>query len=616
MGKHIPIPVGPFKGGINLIDPPGEVDSNELILAENYRLDVKGLPYKRPGSSFIGSSPAKLNGNNPVNFVGRYYKAGGSKFLLGVANGKLYKVNDTTGAPTQIDVDGSGATNMNTSNLFSKFAYKDRYYILDGTKPVRFNGTDAPYAGFFAHAAPTIGTTAGGGGVGAGTYKYAVANIAGDMGEGPIGTPGTVVTAANDTVNLSVISDAPSRYEQSAKRIYRTKLNGSSFFFLAEIANTVTTYNDITPDTALSQQYIPVHNPKTDARFALLGYDDRIYWFGMGGASASLVEVSDIGFPDRIFDNEFLTIANNDSDILTGGGKTPSGLIFFKRNSMWLSRAFNSAPINISPKVGTVSPFSVVEVPGGLIFLATRGEIYFYDGVNLTEIGRKVKPELIEMPSASLAKVVAIYHDFRYIISYDPRGTKGYNWKTLEYDLLTGKWDGPHQNGDYLTPNYYCAYDSERDKNELVWGESKAGSGSYLYIRQENVFLDRTSKIPSTLKTGSTWVDAYGEVILSKATLEGRFSSDSELTLSVLLDDEFTEIVCTPIEATGSNSPRFGIAKFGTDKFSSIIIKVGEDPLAIGARSNKPILKIADHGTSTTHKLEKITMLGTALPMR
>jgi hypothetical protein len=612
---HQAFPLAFWNKGVNLIDPPGELEPSELTECENYRLDVKGFPFKRPGYTGYGSAPANVNGNNYIQFLFRLYKSDFSKVLVSGANGKIFTINDSTGASTQINVDGASGTNMNTSNLFSGMVYKDRLYICDGTKPVRFNGTDAPYAGFFLAPAPG-GAASGGGVLSAGTYKYAVANVAGNMGEGPLGTAFTIgPVSANDKVDLTGIVDAPSRYEQTAKRIYRTKANQTTFYLLAEIANGVTTYSDATvADSALTNQYIPVHNPRTDARFAILGYDERTYWCVFAAGFGSIVEVSDIGFPDRILDNEFFTVSNNDSDLVTGAARSPSGLVFFKRGSMWLKRSFNSELVNISPQVGCIAPWSIVQVPGGLIFLSNRGEIYFYDGVNLTEIGRSVKPEFVEMTAAALDRVVATYHDFRYIISYDPRGDQGFNYKTLEYELIGGKWDGPHLNELTFTPGYYCAFEAKLDRNELTWGNSRASTGSLIFVRRENQYLDNARKFLSAFRTGTNWMESVGPILLSRIELQGRFTGDSVISASFVLDDENTEITCTPIKNVPGTVPLFGSAHFGVDAFSTIDLVVGEDTLDITARANKPSLRIRDDGSSTYHRIERLIAWGTALP--
>jgi len=616
--KAQPIPVGPWPGGVNLLDSKGTVEPNELTRCYNYRLNLKGFPYKRPGFSKLGSSPAKVNSDAIHNLLTRYYNASGTKELLSIVNQKMYKLNDSTGAATQIDVynrANPGATvNLGTSILDHSFTYKDRIYILDGIQPIRYNGSNATYAGHYEHAAPTIGKTAAGTALLAGTYKYRIASVAGNMGEGKATGEVSITIAAGDRIDLSAIDVAPARHEPTAKRIYRTKLNGSVFFYLTELASATTTYTDTTVDASLGSELILVHPPRATARFAVLGPDDRTYWFGMSGADASLVEPSDPGFPDRIYDSEFQAIANNDGDELTGGVRVSSGILFFKRNSSYLLRGFGTSPVFLG-KIGCSSPKSIVEVPGGVVFLSTRGEIYFFDGVNHNEIGKKVKPQFVGLGSAGHSRVYACYHDFRYIIAYDYRGNKGYNSRVLEYDLIMGKWDGPHYNEDHLTPGIFCVYDSKVDNNELLWSEAKAAKGSYIYIRNDYAYLDdSTHKFQSILTTGLNNM-GLNEKRFTKGFIRGRFTGDTKLTLSIILDNEVTKIQCNPINSTGEGYSLFDYSVYDTAVFSDIFTQVGGDPLDTSARAQSPSIEIDDGGSSIYHEIEEVSLLGNGNPL-
>lgn len=620
----VPIELGPYTEGVNLVDPPVKLSPHELSLCKNWRTGIRGDLYKRPGHDNYGSSPAKINGDNLVNLLLRYYRADGTKRLIGAAGGKLRFGTDSTGAWTAISIDGTDET-MSAANLCDWMVYKNRLYITDGVKPQRYNNADDIYAGHFIHVAPTESSQATNGALTQlGVYKYMVTGVTGDMGEGPQGSVLTVtLTGSNDEVNLATISDAASKHEETSKKLWRTKAGGSIFFFLAPIANGVTTYNDKISDVVLEGQgeFVPTHIPPATSRFVLMGHDDRAYWFGMTAAgSQSLVEVSDVGFPDRILDGSasFFTVANNDGDILTGGGLVPGGIVFFKRNSMWLSRAFGFGLINIQPRekrgsgVGTTAPFSVVSTPIGLIFLSQRGEIYLFDGTNISEIGRKIASEFRGMTESSMAKVVACYHDYRYIISYDWRGNKGYNWKTLEYDTRANKWDGPHENGNFFNPSYYSVWDSVLDKGELYWGESRAAAGSFVYGRSEGSKLDRGNKFLATKRTGQIPLGKLGEVKSTKAFVDAEFYSDAALAITHIneLGVRTGTLLNSPITAAaskwndGSNlGPGAPVAKFGG--ITSTVLEGSLEP----CRSRKPMFEITDSGTGVDARIGAETIL-------
>lgn len=624
--------LGPFTDGVNLVDPPTKLSLKELSRCLNWRMGVRGEFYKRPGHGNYGSAPAKINGDNLVNLLVRYYKADGTKQLIAAAGGKLRLGNDSTGAWVDIPIDGNPANNMEATKLVDWIVYKDRLYIADGVKPQRWNTVDNIYAGHFVHAAPTLAPGTAGSLTPSSTYKYFVTSVAGDMGEGPKGAEASIVLGAGqDEVDLSAMAAAPAKHGETFKRIYRTKANGSLFYFLAEIPSATTISNDILADTALGEEFIPTVIPPANARFVIIGHDERAYWFGMSGVDASLVRVSEVGFPDRIVNNGsdgFFTVANNDGDIITGGGLTPGGIVFFKRSSIWLSRGYGYGLINIQPKdkrgpgVGSVAPFSIVSTPIGLIFLSQRGEIYLFDGTNTYEIGRTVASEFADMPTLSMARIVAGYHDYRYILHYDYKGSKGYNWKTLEYDTIGKKWEGPHENGLFYTPSYLSIWDSELDKGELAWGEARAATGSYVYIRSKTTKTDRGNKFRSDARTGALPLARLGDVVTTKLVVNAEVSADVALTASHIDKQGVKDSVelTTPISFTASKLG--GTDSLGGPGAVLPLFKLGgryedilEGSFGPAARSRTPMYEISDNGTATEVRINVMELLAETLPV-
>lgn len=628
-----PIELGPFTEGVNLVDPVTKLSDKELCICRNFRVGVRGNFYKRPGHGNYGSSPAQVNGNQLVNLLVRYYKADGSKKLVAAAGSELYYGTDGTGAWNKIDINGTDE-NMNATNLCDWMVYKDRLYITDGTKPQRFDGTNDFYAGSISPAKPTLAKTSGGN-LSPGTYKYFITFITDNMGEGIKGVESDPITLTTETkINLSAIPVGAAGTGVVGRNIYRTIANGSLFYYVGVISdNTTTTFGDTLADSAVGAEHIPTIIPPATARFVIMGHDERAYWFGMTTAGdQSLVRVSDVGFPDRIVSSSgFFTVANNDGDIITGGGLVPGGIVFFKRTSMWLLRAFGYGLINIYPKekrgagVGTTAPFSIVTTPIGLIFLSQRGEIYKFDGTNIEEIGRKIASEFKGMTTSAMGLVVACYHDYRYIISYDYRGSKGYNWKTLEYDILTGKWEGPHENGIYYTPSYYSVWDSVLDKGELYWGESRIVTGSYVYGRTEFTSTDRGTKFLSIARSGARALAGLGEVKSTKVFVHGNITANASLYASHVTEQEVktTVLMNTPVPYSSSKlngtddlGPDPTVFKLAGSAAPSSDYNVYEGSLAPEARSRVPMYEFTDGGTAVDVKMNIIQLLAEGLPLK
>jgi hypothetical protein len=277
--------------------------------------------------------------------------------------------------------------------------------------------------------------------------------------------------------------------------------------------------------------------------------------------------------------------------------------------------------------IGTTSPFSVVNTPIGLIFLSQRGEIYKYDGtdtqviggIDTGDIGRKVASEFRGMTDAAMGKVVACYHDYRYILSYDARGANGYNWRTLEYDIRTGKWDGPFENGSLFNPSYYSVWDSVLDKGELYWGEARKENGSYIYGRTEFSKLDRGNKFISTLRTGKLNLANLGEIITTKFFVECDCSTDALLTATHISESGGKVSVGMSIPVAQGNAKWNDGKDWGPSgnagKWVDVFAQVLEGSLG-PARSRTPAYEISDGGTAIDMRINNISLLLEALKLK
>lgn len=622
----IPQAFGPFDQGVNFVDAVSKLGKSELSFGLNCRTTRRGRISKRPGHGRYGSAPVAINGNNLVNLNARFYKADGTRITVCASNGKLFRGNDNTGAWTPINIDGNAANGMNTVDICDYMYYKDRMYIADGIKPQRYDGTNNIYAGLITPPIMTAAQVAIAAGLAVGTYKYVVTCVQGDLGESIISAPVTVVVTnlTNNQINLTNIVNAAAKFGQTEKRIYRTKANGSIYYFLTTIlgAAGATVYNDIAVDTALGNELVLTENPPTDARFVVMGNDDRAYWFGMAGVNASLVKISDVGFPDRIVSaTGFLSVQNNDSDIITGYGKTPGGIIFFKRSSIFQSRGFGYGLIPIEVKddksggIGSVAPWSIVNTPNGLFFLSQKNKVYKFDGTNLDDIGQNIQTIFTGITEGGLNKVTACYHDDRYIISFDHQSAKGYNWRTMEYDVINNKWDGPHENGDLYTPSCYCVWDSRLDAGELTWGEGKPANGSFLLKRTIFTRDDRGTKFISTWRTGKIPLGMLGDVLTIKMFLQGEYYPDAAITIrhiddyGVIVQEQLTTPVLNLV-AKWSSGYKWSSGNKWTGKYYGIL----EAPLA-DCRAKTPQFEVSDNGSATEFNIDIMTGLLEILPL-
>jgi uncharacterized glyoxalase superfamily protein PhnB len=121
--------------------------------------------------------------------------------------------------------------------------------------------------------APTVAVNPTAGNL-TGNYKYAVAFVTGywkgPVGNGTLqiqgntggGTPSASVSPSAQQVNITNIPTGPTG--TVARILYRTKANGSTFYFLTQINdNTTTAYTDNTPDGSLGAQMPTVNTTGT-----------------------------------------------------------------------------------------------------------------------------------------------------------------------------------------------------------------------------------------------------------------------------------------------------------------------------------------------------------------
>lgn len=119
-----------------------------------------------------------------------------------------------------------------------------------------------------APGAPSVAV--GSSGVLTGAYQYAVAFVTGyptsdsptpsyqTKGNTGGGTASSTVNPSSQTVSVSAIPIGPTGVVE--RILYRTKANGSTFYYLDTLTdNTTTTYTDNTPDTSLGAQ-MPTSN--------------------------------------------------------------------------------------------------------------------------------------------------------------------------------------------------------------------------------------------------------------------------------------------------------------------------------------------------------------------
>lgn len=215
-------------GGLNRKSAASDIQDSQVQQAEGCRYDISGAVSSERGRKIVNTlTQGKIQG-----YVETY--RGGTKRRV-------------VKAGTDVMEEESGYTSIGTfpgDNYMTGVSFNDRVYMADGTTLATWDGTTfLTTIGLEPPAtAPGLSAAGSGGNFGAGTFKYVYTYYNG-VAESNFSPVASVTTVANDKVTVTITAGAAGT---TKRRIYRTDLGGSSFFFLAEVGdNTTLTYDDV-----------------------------------------------------------------------------------------------------------------------------------------------------------------------------------------------------------------------------------------------------------------------------------------------------------------------------------------------------------------------------------
>lgn len=162
--KKLDIQVDEFSGGVNTLFSQTRLNKNEAVDATNLILIEDGIWDKRWGTAHYGGVTWTAR---PDGFT-EYRKSDGTRELIVVADGKVWRVDPNAATKTEI----TGATFTQGIRVFFKQIAND-LYIANGTDSLGiYNGTTL--ANFAGIAAPAWAGTplARGAGLSSGSYTY------------------------------------------------------------------------------------------------------------------------------------------------------------------------------------------------------------------------------------------------------------------------------------------------------------------------------------------------------------------------------------------------------------------------------------------------------------
>lgn len=209
----------------------------------------------------------------------------------------------------------------------------------------------------------------------------------------PASTEITVAGRADIKVDYIESSDA----QVTHIIIYRTlSIAGEvTYFQVAEVANATSHYHDSVADDDLTTQCEADNAVPPIAKFIVL-HGDRIIYANLPNETAggSKLMWSKIGTGEAVPSANYQYVDRIDGEDISGAASVGDYLIIMKRNKIFvmaggLTSAEDTQIYRIGSGIGCISPYGIVELAGGAIFLSEEG-LKFCDGKDFLGISQGV----------------------------------------------------------------------------------------------------------------------------------------------------------------------------------------------------------------------------------
>lgn len=415
MGELATFKVDQFDGG--LVDAYLAYPANCAAALTNLLLDNQGKPYTRPGTLCFDTRVPTTTGSTKISGI----YLGSEPYGLPVffrAN-KAYNLNETDGFSEILGPEANAACPNKTQNdLESLILWKKQMVYGSGPEtvlPHRIYCSDqTPVATFHALTLglPALATAPVATGSGSGFnfnyafhFDYTFTDYDGTQFEesgfvteiGPITNSADPASANIAITAIPVLANTLStNYDVTniVVKIFRTRNNGTTFYYLGQVANGTTTFTDNIADTTLVTQItvytdggaLDYNQPPVGSRYVTQVND--FFWFatdrvlthsiqGAPGASPGLYQYpvdqkiiglnATVSFPILFCDRSIYRVDGVFDEFGDGG--------FDLRE--------------ISQTAGCVSNRSIVRIPDGLVW-AGNGGFYYTDGYQVKKISENL----------------------------------------------------------------------------------------------------------------------------------------------------------------------------------------------------------------------------------
>lgn len=563
-----------WKGGLDTLLKPNEIQPNEMAQADNIMLIGLGVPTKRWGSTnyFLGSATS----SNQITLVDGFYQKDGTNQLLAMNTaGQFIKKSNASYSLLSGASFPSGASN----SAFGAMMQNNYYIVNNGDPFTKYDGTTLTRYTAVSAPASLTATQISAASVGSFTtfyYRVSATNTVGEsLAAAEVSLPS--VSLGGGTIRVSWVASANANGYQvygrdtGAERLLNvtTAVNFDDIYannagFIQPAPSTTKEVPSVDTTGGPIAKYIIAHQDKLVIG-GLLAEPSRVMWSGGGS------------FVDRFayeFGGGYVDIAHDDGTVITGIVSFLSTIIVFKERSIYqVVLGYDPSVGLVVPTVtlvtrmrGAIAPRSIVAVENDVMF-ANRQGIYvlgYEPGIyalvlRTSEVSIKIRPTMLSIPVANLSKSAAYYYQNKYLFTYCDN-TTGVNNRMLVYDRERLCWYGPWTLGGNQINTYY---DSSGMERVLIADSSDA----YINELSSLYSTDNGTAIQTNFRTK---IDQLGDWTLFK-TLKNVFYRFRNVVGSVSLS-LYTESIAGTTTTSDSKTVTGTLGKsgMGLDKMGTV----------------------------------------------
>lgn len=520
-GFRTVIAMDAFDGGLNSKYEPQIIADNEAQGCLNVVFDDLGGVETRQGHTLLNTFAVNTNACDGL-FTARWNS--GNESMVAFFGPDMFVLSGTTfqTVPSGQGVFTTGVTKyaqMYQNLLF--VGHAGTAYKYDSNAALYRHRIETP------SAATNGGTRAAGGNL-AGDYHYKLSYVNTQVVEGQVGTGSStlVASAGGESMLLSGVPVPSVSFGVNTKYLYRTYANSGvsgTYYFLASMAASATTYNDTIASSSLGAA-APTDNGQPPSYSYIKHHQERLF-LTETSTNPQYLWYSEIGNPFIVKSTSFIKIADGDGEKITGFGIQGNSLVVFKEDSVWLIEMPDTDPATwrrkkTDSKYGCASQNSVVEFGNLLMFLGQQKFKLtgFYalqgagsvDGATVTNISQdatvltstnvisdaksdKIEPDVFLFQNSYKANAVAIQFNNKVWVAVTHGASQTTNNRIYQFDFV--RRDKSRSGGSWVPFTGMSAKAFTVYNNILYFGSS--ASDGKVHRADNGTFSDNGSAINS-----------------------------------------------------------------------------------------------------------------------